>query len=48
MMSIAKLIIKDMASAIVIIRLTSFLCNIKKEVHLPLPKNRRANTRDYP
>jgi hypothetical protein len=48
MMNIAKLIINDRASAIVIIRLTSFLCNIWKEVHLLLEKNRRASIRDYP
>lgn len=36
MMSIPKLIIKDKASETVIIRLTSFLCNIVKEVHLLL------------
>jgi len=38
MMNILKLIIRDKASEKVIIRLTSFLCNIAKEVHLLLCK----------
>ncbi len=38
MMNIPKLIIRDKASEIVIIRLTSFLCSLDKEVHLLLCK----------
>lgn len=44
MTNIPKLIIKDKASEIFIIRLTSFLCNNVKEVHLLLLKDRRAST----